>query len=78
MTRDQLKKHLSDKGFLNGYASDDSARAGMSKYINELAGKNVVSATKELVRPKPSETIASVSPNSTTETPKPLPIGWFR
>ena len=49
VTREQLKKSLQDKGFLDGYATDDSARAGMSKVLNQLAGKHVVGTTKEHV-----------------------------
>jgi hypothetical protein len=49
VTRGQLKKALQDKGFLDGYATDDSARAGMSKLLNELAGKYVIGTTKDHV-----------------------------
>ncbi|MDN3279097.1 AAA family ATPase [Frankia sp. RB7] len=49
VTREQLKKALQMKGFLDGYKSDDSARAGMSKVINQLAGKHVIGTTMEHV-----------------------------
>ena len=48
-TREQLKKALQDKGFLDGYATDSSARAGMSNVLNQLAGKHVIGTTKEHV-----------------------------
>ena len=48
-TREQLKKALHDKGFLDGYATDASARAGMSNALNQLSGKHVVGTTKEHV-----------------------------
>lgn len=47
--REQLKKALQDKGFLDGYATDSSARAGMSNLLNQLAGKHVIGTTKEHV-----------------------------
>jgi hypothetical protein len=49
VTREQLKKALHDRGFLDGYSSDDSARAGMSNVLNQLAGKHIIGTTKEHV-----------------------------
>lgn len=49
VTREQLKKALHDKGFLDGYATENSARAGMSNLINQLAGKYIIGATKDHV-----------------------------